>query len=437
VAPNADGSGLAVTVAAAGQLRQSDQSALRAGTSVPLTITGGPRPQPKNRQADTPNFYGGSAYEFGIIGCSNGFPIRFANTYYMLVAGHCVFDGAKVTIPGQPSPTGTVFGTSECRDTALINYPSGSYPRIYTGPANSNTSVQVLGATSDFVGNLVATGGATSGEHVNIPVQAVDVFVRVNGASCGSGLTGPLTRAGYSTATCAVADGDSGGPVYAYSGANVLARGTITSGFNGTATCPNGGTTGSNTVFYAPMFRPAGDREVGSLDFYRAAPPPATTFNLSGRWSAGTGGAGPFISVNDTTVTVDMSAFGRPTARGSVLNDTTISVTFPDDATYTGTLQSPNVIRWSNNSSWTKVASPTIFDLNGKWTDGRGPGPFISVNGSAISVDMSANRRPTAHGSVLNSSTITMTFPDDTTYPGTLQSPNVILWSNNSFWTKL
>jgi hypothetical protein len=434
-APLADGSGLAVTVT--GQPGQGDRAGLQAGTAVPLTITVGPRQQGASRQVDTPPFWGGSAYEDGFIGCSNGFPIRFGDVFRMIVAAHCVSDGDNITIPNQPGTAGTVSSSSGCRDTALINYSGGSAPRIYTGPPNSSTSVEVLGATSDFVGNLVATGGAVSGEHLNIPVLAVDVFTNLNGVSaCAPGRFGPFSQAAYQTATCAITSGDSGGPVYSYAGQNVLARGTITSGSFGTATCPNGDTRGSRTVTYAPLFRPAGDREVGSLDFYRAVPPPATFFNLSGRWTDGAT-TGPFISVNETTISVDMSAFGRPTARGSVTSSSTISVTFPDDATYTGVLLPSNVIRWSNGSTWSKIAAPTIFDLNGKWTGGTGPGPFISVNGTSISVDMSAFGRPTARGFVINSSTISVTYPDDRTNTGQLLSPNTIFWSDNTLWTKI
>jgi hypothetical protein len=433
-APEADGSGLAVTVT--GQLGQSDRAGLQAGTTVPLTITVGPRQQVASRQADTPPFWGGSAYEDGFIGCSNGFPIRFGDVYRMIVAAHCVVDGDHVSIPNRSGTAGTVSSSSGCRDTALIDYPSGLAPRIYTGPPNSSTSVEVLGATSDFVGNLVATGGAVSGEHLNIPVRAVDVFTNLNGvSSCAPGRYGPFTQAAYQTATCAITSGDSGGPVYSYVGSNVLARGTITSGSSGTATC-NGDTQGSRTVTYAPLFRPAGDPQVGSLDFYRAAPPPATIFNLSGRWIAA-GTTGPFISVNETTISVDMSMFGRPTAHGSVVDSSTISVTFPDDATYTGTLLPDLSIRWSNGTTWLKGARSTIFDLNGKWTGGTGPGPFISVNANDISVDMSAFGRPTAHGSVIDSSTISVTFPDDRTNTGRLLSPNSILWSDNTLWTKI
>lgn len=49
-----------------------------------------------------------------------------------------------------------------------------------------------------------------------------------------------------------------------------------------------------------------------------------------------------------------MSAFHRPKATGFVINSTTISMTFPDDRTNTGRLESSNTTRWSDNSLWTK-----------------------------------------------------------------------------------
>jgi Domain of unknown function (DUF5050) len=79
-----------------------------------------------------------------------------------------------------------------------------------------------------------------------------------------------------------------------------------------------------------------------------------TVLNLSGKWASG-GAAGPVISVNGSSIVVDMSAYHRPTAHGSIVNSTTITVNFPDDKTYTGTLQPPNTIKWSNGSSWAKV----------------------------------------------------------------------------------
>jgi len=264
VGPQADGSGLAVTVA--DRLLPTDRSALEATTRIPLAITAGRRLQAMyNRQADIPLFWGGSKYN----GCTNGFPLQVAGStnVYMISAGHCGDNGGAANIPGLASPTGTFSSKNTCRDTLLINYPSGVSPAIYTGPFNSSTSAAVVGTASDFVGNLVAAGGAASGEHLNIPVQGVDVFGAFTGIPCTT--VGPLTRAGYGTATCALAPGDSGGPVYSYSSSTtVLGRGTITGGPLGTATCPGLASNGSNIVFYAPLVRPAGDAQVGSLTSY-------------------------------------------------------------------------------------------------------------------------------------------------------------------------
>lgn len=85
----------------------------------------------------------------------------------------------------------------------------------------------------------------------------------------------------------------------------------------------------------------------------------------------------------------------------------------------------------------TVATANTVIDLNGKWASGGVPGPAISVNGNSIVVDMSAYHRPSAHGSILDSSDITVTFPDDKTYAGKLRLPKTIEWSNNSTWTKV
>ena len=166
------------------------------------------------------------------------------------------------------------------------------------------------------------------------------------------------------------------------------------------------------------------------------APAIETVLDLSGQWIGG-GVPGPFISRTGNSLSIDMSALHRPTASGTVLSSSGISVNFPDDKTYTAALQPPNVIRWSNNSSWTKVgAIETVIDLNGKWMSGGVLGPAITVHGNSISIDMSALHRPTATGTVVSSSEISVHFPDDKTYSGALQKTGTIVWSNNSSWAK-
>jgi hypothetical protein len=78
-----------------------------------------------------------------------------------------------------------------------------------------------------------------------------------------------------------------------------------------------------------------------------------TLIDLNGRWAAGDNHSA-VISQSNTNLTIDMSAFGRPSAYGSILNDSTIAVIFPDDESYNGKLVPPDKIVWSNNSTWKK-----------------------------------------------------------------------------------
>jgi hypothetical protein len=75
------------------------------------------------------------------------------------------------------------------------------------------------------------------------------------------------------------------------------------------------------------------------------------------------------------------------------------------------------------------------LELNGGWTDGRRRA-VISEDSNSLTIDMSAWHRPAAHGSIVDASTITVTFPDAATYTGHLQPPKTIRWSNGSAWTK-
>src|SRR5262245_59473749 len=117
-----------------------------------------------------------------------------------------------------------------------------------------------------------------------------------------------------------------------------------------------------------------------------ASAPIPTLINLNGRWASG-GTPGPLIG---TFLTVHLSAYNRPAACGAVVGVLRITATFPDDATYTWTLQIPDRIQWSNNSFWTKD-SPTIktlIDLNGRWASGGTPGPLIIATSTSFTVDM-------------------------------------------------
>jgi hypothetical protein len=79
-----------------------------------------------------------------------------------------------------------------------------------------------------------------------------------------------------------------------------------------------------------------------------------TVINLNGKWASG-GVPGPVITVTGNALTIDMSAYGRPAAKGAILDVSDIWANFQDDNVYTGKLVAPNEIVWSNNSTWTKA----------------------------------------------------------------------------------
>lgn len=158
-------------------------------------------------------------------------------------------------------------------------------------------------------------------------------------------------------------------------------------------------------------------------------------FDIAGPWTD-VGTARPVISSAGGFIAVDMSYAHRPTATGIVLDASTISVVFPDAGTFTGHVQAPNLIRWSNGSAWHKVyAGPMLFNLNGdNWTDGASAATTW-MTGGLISVTLDP-RRPKATGYAIDASTISVTFPDAATFIGRLQTPTdpTIRWSNDSAW---
>jgi hypothetical protein len=79
----------------------------------------------------------------------------------------------------------------------------------------------------------------------------------------------------------------------------------------------------------------------------------STLVNLNGTW-IDQGNHSVVISQLNTNLTIDMSALDRPSAYGSLLNQSTIAVIFPDDEGYNGKLVPPDKIEWSNNSTWKK-----------------------------------------------------------------------------------
>ena len=178
-----------------------------------------------------------------------------------------------------------------------------------------------------------------------------------------------------------------------------------------------------------------------------------TVINLNGRWQRM---SDPndirrfIISVSSPSITIDRSEFSTLTAFGMILDENTITATFRNKdgqtKTLTAKLEKPNIIRWSDPRwlTWEKdIKSEIISDVARKleqnfgfWNStGEGiPRAKISVESSSIRIDMSGFGRPTAHGSILDASTITVNFPDDRSYTGKLDQPGKINWSSGTVW---
>jgi hypothetical protein len=136
---------------------------------------------------------------------------------------------------------------------------------------------------------------------------------------------------------------------------------------------------------------------------------------------------------NHNVISVNMSNFGRPNAKGRMLSATQIEVNFPDDATFVGTLNGQGKISWSNGTEWQANVFYGDWKYEGKY------GPKISparANSDEMKIYMSKYGRPPAFGNKIGHSQATFNFPDDATHTATLVSPSCMQWSNGTTWTQ-
>jgi hypothetical protein len=145
----------------------------------------------------------------------------------MLTAGHCGQPGEELR-----TPAGTVIGQTwwewDYQDIALIWVYSSAQGRVYTGGWNSSSSRPINSAASNYVGNYVCTNGAASGEHCAVKVyyrSPSDVTIKAERTKSGA---------------CAVAHGDSGGPVISQSTGAAFGHGIISAGQSSVSTCGYG-----------------------------------------------------------------------------------------------------------------------------------------------------------------------------------------------------
>jgi hypothetical protein len=250
VAPQVDGSGLAVSGASAASARSAVADA-----KVPVTVEVGVRPALATRWDDSPPWYGGAAWRNSATGggCSSGFAVNFGGPK-MLSAGHCGNVPQTAT-----DPTGQVMGPisndNDSRDVLLINASSAG--RVFNNtpgsPPPSEFTNSVIGTTGSFVGMWICTSGAYSGTNCNIQVMQVNVTINVGYLIFGT------VRAEQVAHTNAVGQGDSGGTVEVVNSANttqVFAAGVNTAIDTGTAVPCTGYVTSGRTCAWRMYYSP-------------------------------------------------------------------------------------------------------------------------------------------------------------------------------------
>lgn len=255
IAPNADGSGLTVSV--------TDKSTTKArglvkDAAVPVAVETDVAPAATSRWNDYAPWWGGAAYRNATTGggCSTGFAVWHAGRTKMLTAGHCGAVGNRAT-----DPTGEHMGyfsqDSNAYDVALIDARSAG--RVYNNTSSlSEYSNGVIGTTSSYPGLWICTSGAYSGTRCRIQVKQTGVTINIGYWVYNT------VRAEQVDYTSAAGQGDSGGPVLrvAADTTQVYAAGVVSAGDRNTAVACTGyvpsGRLCSWRMYYAPWANASG-----------------------------------------------------------------------------------------------------------------------------------------------------------------------------------
>jgi hypothetical protein len=246
VGPTVDGSGITVTVlvkdAKASAERDQAAATLRARYGdIVATVNGTERQKSEKdlfysgwRFNDYPAWYGGDRIASSSSGCTGGFAAWF-NGPAMLTAAHC---GPVGTAWYNGPTTGNTFNyigntvySDTATDVAAISVSSMSN-YINVGPADGATSQLYIGSwASPVVGQYLCQSGSYTGEVCSLYVVDTAQYVCLSWFIFCLSWQGPLADVvhAYGPSYYAAGYGDSGGPVYSYSGvAYGLVHGTLT-----------------------------------------------------------------------------------------------------------------------------------------------------------------------------------------------------------------
>jgi hypothetical protein len=190
-----------------------------------------------SRIGDTPPFNGGDAIVSAtqhFNACTSGFGVVIGGVSRLLTVGHCYTVGTTVlnarwiggtAISGSGAAIGTVIESaySSDLDSEVISAPGSDL--IWTGPIGDPQRATVSGVGTWAVGDQVCTSGAYSGEICGLTVQHVNYCKLFSVTTFQVHLLCHITQVQGSRETVL---GDSGGPVFRFSGSALEAVGEVT-----------------------------------------------------------------------------------------------------------------------------------------------------------------------------------------------------------------
>lgn len=236
ISVNADGSGLTVQMADGEPTAAvKDQIAQAAGINaadISYEIGVGQLvDKAGSRTNDVAPWKGGGRIRQGSHGCTTGFDVLDGTAGRIVTAAHCDPEQTHVVQDGVGDAiapaSGTAFKTNIDSESIDPTVSPATIARIFTGAWNSSTVATVKNWASNWKGDTVCMGGATTGAHCGtITDDAVTV----------PGLEGSwYIRARYTPGTWA-GNGDSGGSMYRNITGGVQARGIFKASYTATTT---------------------------------------------------------------------------------------------------------------------------------------------------------------------------------------------------------
>ncbi|MFI5736368.1 hypothetical protein ACIA49_40005 [Kribbella sp. NPDC051587] len=218
-----DGSGLVLGVSpsyqkAAGALGQT----LQQRTGVPVRVVAEAPLKPTSRDDDWSPWIGGAGLwnqSAGAI-CTTGFGVKDAQGRpYILTAGHCGSPG-QVFADRQGEFIGTMGAKNADHDIALIPTNAVDF-QLYVGNSTDNLVQNAPYWGHVYVGQFLCQGGQTSAGEIGGPVCNIKVLFFYNDRE-------DLVEGEQMDGQPAARGGDSGGPMYSYGDAGLIANGTTT-----------------------------------------------------------------------------------------------------------------------------------------------------------------------------------------------------------------